>query len=302
MSKKNKWTMDNIPDQKGRIAIVTGSSSGIGFETARVLANKNAKVIIAVRNLEKGKSAEEKIRTQNSTVNVTVMELDLADLKSVHKFAKNVQNQYKQLDLLINNAGVMMPPYSKTTDGFELQFGTNHLGHFALTGLLIDLLKNTPNSRVVNVSSVAHKYGNLNFQDLSWVKRKYKSMNSYGDSKIANMYFTFELSRKLKQNGKNPTVAAAHPGWTATELQRHVRLFDFMNSFFAQDITMGAIPTLYAAVGEDVKGGDYFGPSGFMEMRGYPRQVESNELSHDEEIAQKLWEISENLTEVRFSL
>jgi NAD(P)-dependent dehydrogenase (short-subunit alcohol dehydrogenase family) len=302
LSKNNKWTMEKISVQKGKIAIVTGSSSGIGYETARVLANKNAKVIIAVRNLEKGKVAEEKIRAQYKDADITVMELDLANLKSVRTFAENYKKQYKQLDLLINNAGVMMPPYSKTEDGFELQFGTNHLGHFALTGLLFDLIKNTLNSRIVNVSSAAHKYGNLNLQDLNWEKRKYKPMNSYGDSKIANMYFTYKLGRKLEQNGKNPIVAAAHPGWTATELQRHAGLFNFLNNFFAQDTTMGALPTLLAAVGDDVKSGDYFGPSGFMEMRGYPKKVESNELSKNEEIAQKLWDVSEELTGVRFKI
>ena len=301
MSKNNKWTMENINDQKGKIAIVTGASSGIGYETARVLANKNATVIIAVRNLEKGKIAEEKIKAHYKDADVTVLELDLADLKSVLNFVDNFKKQYRRLDLLINNAGVMMPPYSKTADGFELQFGTNHLGHFALTGLLIDLIKSTPNSRIVNVSSMGHKYGNLNFMDLKWEKRKYNAMKSYADSKIANIYFTYELSRKLEQNGKNPIVTAAHPGWTATELQRHAGLFEFLNNFFAQDITMGALPTLYAAVGVDVKSGGYFGPSGFMEMRGYPEKVESNELSHNKELAEKLWDVSEDLTGVHFN-
>jgi len=301
MSKNNKWTMENINDQKGKIAIVTGASSGIGYETARVLANKNATVIIAVRNLEKGKIAEEKIKAHYKDADVTVLELDLADLKSVRNFVDNFKKQYRRLDLLINNAGVMMPPYSKTADGFELQFGTNHLGHFALTGLLIDLIKSTPNSRIVNVSSMGHKYGNLNFMDLKWEKRKYNAMKSYADSKIANIYFTYELSRKLEQNGKNPIVTAAHPGWTATELQRHAGLFEFLNNFFAQDITMGALPTLYAAVGVDVKSGGYFGPSGFMEMRGYPEKVESNELSHNKELAEKLWDVSEDLTGVHFN-
>jgi len=302
MSKTKKWTMDNIENQKEKIAIVTGSSSGIGYETARVLANKNAKVIIAVRNMEKGKAAEEKIKTQYSDADIEIMELDLADLKFVRTFAENFKKEYKQLHLLINNAGVMMPPYSKTTDGFELQFGTNHLGHYALTGLLFDLLNATPNSRIVNVSSAAHNYGKIDFQDMNWENRKYKPMSSYGDSKIANIYFTLELSRKLEQNGNNPTVAAAHPGWTATELQRHAGFMEFLNNFFAQDITMGALPTLYAAVGEDVKSGDYFGPSGFMEMRGYPKKVKSNELSQNEEIAEKLWTVSEELTGVRFNV
>jgi NAD(P)-dependent dehydrogenase (short-subunit alcohol dehydrogenase family) len=196
----------------------------------------------------------------------------------------------------------MIPPYSKTADGFELQFGTNHLGHFALTGHLMDLLKNTPGSRVVNVSSNAHKYGKLDFDDLNWEKRKYKNWVSYGDSKLANIYFTRELGMRINQNGSNPVVAAAHPGWTATELQRHSRPIEFLNNFFAQDITMGALPTLYAAAAPDVKSGDYFGPSGFMEMRGYPKKVEPNSLAQNDQIAKKLWDVSEELTGVRYDL
>jgi NAD(P)-dependent dehydrogenase (short-subunit alcohol dehydrogenase family) len=293
-----KWDSSNIEDQKGRVAIVTGSSSGIGYETARVLANKNAEVIIAVRNRQKGDSAVEKIKMQNKDAIVQVMLLDLASLESVKKFASEFKQNYTRLDLLINNAGVMIPPYSKTRDGFELQFGTNHLGHFVLTGQLIDLLKNTPDSRIVNVSSNAHKTGKINFEDLNWENRKYKKWPSYGDSKIANIYFTYELDRRID---KNPVVTAAHPGWTATDLQRHSGFIEFLNSFFAQDITMGALPTLYAAVGPNVNSGDYFGPSGFLEMKGYPRKVETNKLSKNEKIAAKLWDVSEKLTGAKFS-
>ena len=299
MSKK-KWDSNDIPDQKGRIAIVTGSSSGIGYETARVLAEKNATVIIAVRNLQKGSTAAEKIKVNYLNADVNVMELDLASLESVRRFAIKFKGDHSRLDLLINNAGVMMPPYSKTTDGFELQFGTNHLGHFALTGLLIDLITKTPDSRIVNVSSGAHNYGNLNFSDLNWENRPYKKMKSYGDSKIANIYFTYELQRRLNDTGSNTLVAASHPGWTATELQRHVGILGFLNHFFSQDITMGALPTLYAAVGADVKGSDYYGPSGWREMKGYPKKVESNKLSHDKDIAAKLWEVSEDLTGIKY--
>ena len=257
---KKKWDSSDIPDQKGRVAIVTGASSGIGFETARVLAEKNATVIIAPRNLDKGNVAAEKIRSGHPNADLTVMELDLANLDSVRDFAEKFKDSYSRLDLLINNAGVMMPPLSKTKDGFELQFGTNHLGHFALTGLLIDLIKNTPDSRIVNVSSGAHHYGNLDFEDLTWEKRPYKKMKAYSDSKIANIYFANELQRRLDEAGVNTLVTAAHPGWTATELQRHAGVFKFLNRFVAQDITMGALPTLYAAVAEDVQACDYYGP------------------------------------------
>ena len=298
--KQKKWDINDIADQKGRVAIVTGSSSGIGFETARVLALKNATVIVAVRNLSKGQAAADKIIGEYQHANVTVMQLDLADLASVRTFATEFKQQYSRLDLLINNAGVMVPPHSQTRDGFELQLGTNHFGHFALTGLLIDLIKQTPNSRVVNVSSAAHAWGKLDFEDLQWEKRKYKKWQAYGDSKIANLYFTYELQRRLGNGNAHVTVAAAHPGWTATDLQRNTLLASGLNYFFAQQIDMGALPTLYAATSPDVEGAGYYGPSGFREMKGYPKRVESIPLSHDREIAEKLWAVSEKLTGVEF--
>ncbi len=297
-----KWNSKNISDQSGRVAIVTGSSSGIGLETARVLANKNAEVIIAVRNLQKGNKAMELIKAQNPNANLRIMELDLADLTSVKSFTETFQANYNRLDLLINNAGVMIPPYSKTKDGFELQMGTNHLGHFALTAQLMDLLLKTENSRIVNVSSMAHKYGNIDFNDLDWSSRKYKRERAYGDSKIANLYFTRILAEKLNTSGNNTIAASAHPGWTATDLQRHVGFVEFLNNFFAQKIEMGALPTLYAAVGPDVQNGDFYGPNGFMEMRGYPIKVTPNELAHKKSIAEQLWQESEKLTNVTFQI
>ena len=301
MMKNEKWNTENILSQKGRIVIVTGSSSGIGYETARVLANKQASVIIAVRNLDKGNKALAKIIQQNKDADVQVMELDLANLASVKNFAENFQKNYSRLDLLINNAGVMIPPYAKTTDGFELQFGTNHLGHFALTGQLLKLLISTQGSRIVNVSSGAHNFGKIDFDDLNWEKRNYAQWTAYGDSKLANLYFTYELDRKLKEQGINTLVTASHPGWTATELQRTAGdVMKYLNGIFAQNITMGALPTLRAAIEEGLKGAEYFGPNGFMEIGGYPVKVESNELSKDRAIAQKLWLVSEKLTGVKF--
>lgn len=300
--KPGKWTEKNIPEQKGRIVIVTGSSSGIGFETAKVLAGKGAEVVIAVRNIDKGNKAKSKIQNRFEDAGLEVMQLDLADLESVRKFAGEFKTRYNRLDLLINNAGVMIPPYSKTKDGFELQFGTNHLGHFALTGLLMDLISATDNSRIVNVSSAAHKYGNIDFEDLNWENRKYKAWRAYGDSKIANLYFTYELKRRLENQNSHILAAAAHPGWTATELQRHSGLFGFLNNFFAMKQSQGALPILRAAIDENTECGDYFGPDGWQEWRGYPVKVESNKLSHNTEIAGKLWQISENLTGVKYSL
>ena len=295
-----KWTEENITDQTGRVAIVTGASSGIGFETARVLAGKGAKVVIAVRSLDKGNRAAQRMHAPNKEANVKVMKLDLADLQSVAEFAENFGKAFMRLDLLINNAGVMIPPYSKTVDNFELQFGTNHLGHFALTGRLLKHLTSTPGARVVNVSSGAHKWGVIDFDDLMWEKRGYSKWKAYGASKIANLYFTFELDRRFKENNLDVIANASHPGWTATELQRHTALTRFFNRFFAQDISMGALPTLRAAIEPGLKGAEYFGPGGFMEARGFPVRVEPNKLSREKAIAEKLWAASEKLTGAEF--
>jgi len=297
-----KWTEKNIPDQKGRLAVVTGSSSGIGYETAKILALKNAKVIIAVRNINKGNNAKSKITSQYKEADVEVMRVDLADLESIDEFVKLFLSRYDRLDLLINNAGVMIPPFSKTKDGFELQMGTNHLGHFALTLSLLNIIEKTPDSRIVNVSSSAHKYGEINFEDLNWEKRKYKSWRAYGDSKIANLYFTRELAKRLSKSDKSVTVTAAHPGWTATELQRHSGLFKFLNNYLAMDQEQGALTTLRAAVDKDAKNGDYYGPDGFMEWKGYPVKVNTNELAKNDNIAKNLWDVSEKLTNIKLNL
>jgi NAD(P)-dependent dehydrogenase (short-subunit alcohol dehydrogenase family) len=295
-----KWDANQIPDQSGKIIVITGSSSGIGFEAARVLVNKGAKVIIAVRDPVKGNTALDKIKAQNENAEAEYMNIDLADLDSVSSFVNEYKDKFDKLDILINNAGVMIPPYSKTKNGFELQMGTNHFGHFALTIQLLDLIKNTPNPRIVNVASNAHKYGNINFEDLNWEKRKYKAWRAYGDSKIANLYFTFELKNKLKDT--NVKVTAAHPGWTATDLQRHSGIVDYLNRFFAMKPEQGALPTLRAATDEAANSGDYYGPDGFMGMKGYPVKVEPSDLAKDETIAKKLWSVSEELTNNKFEL
>jgi len=297
---KSIWNSANIPDQKGKIAIVTGSTSGLGKEAVRVLALKGAQVIMAVRNTEKGDKVAKQIKENDKGASIQVMELDLGSLKSVKAFSTAFLKKFDRLDILINNAGVMMCPFSKTEDGFEIQMGTNHLGHFALTGHLMPLLKKTPGSRVVATSSIAHRNGNIDFSDINWESRSYKTGKAYGDSKIANLYFAYELSKKLSSEGNNPLVTAAHPGWTATELQRHSGMFKVLNKFFAQDLSMGTLPTLRAATDPEAKAGDFFGPSGMMELRGSPKKVESNALSQDKKKAEKLWEISELLTDVKF--
>ena len=298
MSKRN-WSATELPNQSGRVAIVTGANSGIGFETARVLASKGATVVMACRNPDKANPKAEEIRAAQPDATVEVMVLDLADLDSVRQFEQAYRARHSRLDILINNAGIMVPPYGKTAQGFETQFGVNHLGHFALTGALIDLIVNTPGSRIVNVSSIAHYMGKIDFDDLSW-ERGYKAQAAYGQSKLANLLFTYELQRRLEAAGKATIAVAAHPGWTETNLQEHAKSVKFLNRFFAQDASMGALPTLYAATEDDVKGGEYYGPSGFLEMNGPPKRVKSNKRSHDESLAARLWDVSEQLTGVEF--
>lgn len=295
------WTAEKLDDQTGRVAIVTGANSGIGFETARVLASKGATTVMACRNLQKANPKADEIRRAHPSASVEVMVLDLADLESVRRFTEAFRTKYSRLDLLINNAGIMVPPYGKTAQGFETQFGVNHLGHFALTGGLIDLLTETPGSRIVNVSSIAHYIGSISFSDLNWEKG-YKAQPAYGQSKLANLLFTYELQRRLVAAGKDTVAVAAHPGWTETNLQVHSGPIKFLNRFLAQEPLMGALPTLFAAGDPTVKGADYVGPGGPLQLHGPPRKVRSNKRSHDPRIAERLWNVSEDLTGVRFPI
>lgn len=297
---KDKWTTKNIGDLTNKIAIVTGSNSGIGYEAAKALALKNAHVIIACRNLTKGEKAASNIKEEFAGAMVSVVELDLGSLDSTREFAKKFLKEYDRLDLLINNAGVMMPPFGKTMDGFELQFGTNHLGHFALTGLLLPVLIKTPGSRIVNVSSIAHRNGKINFDDLN-SEQSYSKSSAYGQSKLANLLFTYELQRRFEAAKIESIATAAHPGWTSTNLQRHSGGFRFLNPVFGQKSDMGALPTLRAACDSEARGSDYYGPRGFMEMQGDPVKVKSNQRSHDLDAAKKLWEISEKMTGVTYT-
>ncbi|MCG7588352.1 oxidoreductase [Photobacterium sp. OFAV2-7] len=298
----SNWSAQDIQDQQGRLVIVTGATSGIGKETALTLAGKNASVIIAARNMAKGQDVVDEILKQHPKADISVRELDLTNLESIKTFSDSILRDYKQLDVLINNAGIMMCPYSKTSDGFEVQMGTNHLGHFALTGRLMPLLMNTKNARIIVLSSIAHRFGNIDLSDINWDNRAYNTNKAYGDSKLANLYFAYELSRKLEGIKGAPIVTAAHPGWTATELQRHTGLFMFLNHFFAQDTSMGALPTLRAGFDDSVKPGDYFGPAAFFETRGYPVTVKSNKKAHDNLQASELWRQSEKMTGIEFSI
>ena len=297
--RRSRWNESRIPDQAGRVAIVTGANSGIGFETARELAAHGATTVMACRNMTKANPKAQEIRQAHREADVEVMELDLSDLDSVRGFATAFREGHARLDLLINNAGIMNPPYGKTAQGFETQFGVNHLGHFVLTALLVDLLVHTPGSRVVTVSSVVHRRGSIRFDDLNW-ERGYRRGAAYGQSKLANLLFTYELQRRLADAGRETIAVASHPGWTETNLQEYTPSFKMMNRFFAQGPLMGALPTLYAATDPSVKGAEYFGPDGLGEMSGHPKKVRSNRRSHDRDAAQRLWRVSERLTGTDF--
>lgn len=302
MNEIDRWIEENIPDQSGRLALVTGANSGLGYEVSRGLSLRSASVVMACRNLMKGEEAAANIRVENPNGEVRLMQLDLADLESVKQFAEAFRAEYSHLDLLINNAGVMAIPYGKTEDGFELHFGINHIGHFALTGLLLDLLENTRDSRIVTVSSYAHWFGWINFNDLNGEKFYYKWL-AYCQSKLANLLFAYELQRKLSRNGKDTISLAAHPGYAATNLQQHSALASrVMNPIFAQSQGMGALPILYAATRSEIEGGEYVGPDGFLGQRGYPHVARSSKRSHDEGTAKRLWEVSEGLSGVEVEI
>ena len=295
------WTIDQIPNQSGKVAIVTGANSGIGKSTARILAERGARVILACRSQERAEAAIASIRDQVPEAQVEFSQLDLGSLDSVRAFAERTLAAETRLDLLINNAGVMMPPKrTETDDGFELQMGVNHLGHQSLTALLLGLLNKTPNSRVVSVASQAHRNGKMNFDDLQWTSRSYRKFASYGQSKLANLLFSFELNRRLKAAGEETIAVAAHPGWTATELQRNSLSARFFNPIFAMKADQGAMPTLRAATDPNVVGGEYFGPSGLYELRGDPVSVGSSKRARSAQSAKRLWEVSETLTGVHF--
>ncbi len=304
---KKIWTIDNMPDMQGKIVIVTGGNSGLGFESVKAFARKGAKIILACRSAEKGEQARLEILKEVPRAKIETAELDLADLKSVRRFARAFQKNHSRLDVLLNNAGIMTTPYFQTKDGFEGQIGTNHLGHFALTGLLLGLLRETPESRVVNVSSIAHKAGKLNFDNLLFENGTgYSPMKAYGVSKLANLLFTYELQRFFEMNHISTISVAAHPGVSQTDLFRHLgkkwsfRLIYPGFRMISQKSEAGVLPQLRAATDPNVKGGDFYGPGGFMQLKGYPVKVSSNGASRNIENAKRLWEISEELTGVKF--
>jgi NAD(P)-dependent dehydrogenase (short-subunit alcohol dehydrogenase family) len=301
MSNKN-WNTQNIPDQKGKVIIITGATSGLGKEAAKVFAAKGASLILPVRNTEKAKAVAEEIMKTTTNAKIDIRSLDLSSLNSIKIFSDEISKSYNQLDILINNAGIMYCPYSKTQDGFEMQMGTNHFGPYALTAQLMPLLMKTSKSRIVNTASLAHLTGNIDFDDINWENRKYKTMQAYADSKIANLYFHFELVKKLKGQKNVPLVIAAHPGWTKTELDRHIGIVGLISTIIGQKVEMGVLPTLRAAIDPDAISGDYFGPDGFREMRGYPIKVKANAMALNVQKAEQLWTLSEKLPGIKYYL
>jgi NAD(P)-dependent dehydrogenase (short-subunit alcohol dehydrogenase family) len=304
------WTAADIPDLSGRTAVVTGANSGLGFESALALGRAGASVVLACRDQAKGADALERIRRQAPDADVALGRLDLTDLASVGAFADAYRAGHDGLDILVNNAGVMAIPRRETADGFEMQFGTNHLGHFALTGLLFDSLAARPGARVVTVSSKAALMGRLRFDDLQGTRR-YGRWTAYAQAKLANQLFTLELDRRATRHGTELVSVAAHPGYAATNLQSvgpqmsgsgvMERLSALGNSVFAQSAADGALPSLFAATAPGVRGGQYFGPDGLFGTRGHPKAVTFVRAARDPGTARRLWTVSEELTGVRFS-
>ncbi len=304
---KDKWEIDDIRSQEGKVFVITGANSGLGYFSTKVLSSKGAEVVMAVRSMEKGEKAREAILEEYPEASLNLMELDLSSLDSIHQFSEQFKDRFNRLDVLINNAGIMQPPRLETVDGFELQFGVNHLGHFALTGLLLPVLINTGGSRVVTQSSIAHLFGKINFDDINHVRR-YGRTKAYAQSKIANLYFSYELDRRLRQINSSTISVAVHPGYTRTNLQKSgpqiggkslmSRVYSVIDRIFAQKVEMGSLPMLYASTMDDIEGGDFIGPKRIG--RGYPKRIRSNKRSYDLIVAKKLWELSEKMTGIEY--
>jgi len=297
---RTAWIARFVPSCEGRRVVITGGNSGIGFETAKVFVESGARVTLACRSLQKGQAAADRLNSIGGAGRASAAVLDLASLSSVRAFAGQLVAAGERIDLLINNAGVMVPPLSRTAEGFELQFGVNHLAHFALTGLLVPLLRGTPGSRIVNVSSLAHRAGDMDFNDLNWERTPYRPWRAYGRSKLANLLFTFELQRRLSADGADMVCTASHPGWTATNLMRNAGFMRAAGHVLAMPPWKGALPTVLAAVATATSDCRFFGPGGPGQINGFPREVSCSARSRDEGIARELWSASEGLTGVTF--
>lgn len=296
----NKWSVNWVSSQTGKIAIVTGANSGIGYEVSLELVKKDIEVIMACRNMEKAEKAKANILRVYPKGKINLIKLDTSSLVEVRKFAEEFQKQYHQLDLLINNAGIMMSPYKVTEDGFENQFATNYIGHFALTGLLLPMLRGTSASRIITLSSLSYKWAEIQFDDFH-ASKGYSKTKAYGQSKWACLMFAFELQRRLAAAGYDTLSVAAHPGLSKTNLdQYYPALIRPLGNLFLQHASKGALPVLYAALEKDLKGGEYIGPDGFQEMRGYPKKVNADDYSNNIEVANRLWSESEKMSNVYY--
>ncbi len=302
-----EWSVDAIGDLTGTVVAITGANSGIGFEAAKVLASKGATIVMGCRNRQKGEAAQADLAANAPDANIELIELDMADLRSVRLFASKLSETFPTVDVLVNNAGIMAVPYDTTADGFERQLGTNHFGHFALTGLLLPTLLTSPAARVVTVSSIAHREGAIDFDNLQFDGGNgYSPWAAYRRSKLANLFFAYELDRRLRRGGHNVASIAVHPGVSNTGLFDHYksswwsRLAQPVVNLVLQGSDIGALPTVRAATDPDATGGQYYGPTKYRETTGPPKLTTSNQLSHDEDIARQLWEISEELTEISY--
>lgn len=293
------WTPEAVPELSGKTVLITGANSGLGLESARMLAGRGAHVVMACRNTEKGDAARRAINKEHPQASLEVMTLDLSDLESVRQFSNAFQQCHKVLDVLLNNAGVMAPPLQHTRDGFEMQFGTNHLGHFALTGLLYPELEAAREARIVVVSSLAHRIGNIYFDNLDGA-RSYARWKFYGQSKLANLMFALELNRRLRQQNASMAAIAVHPGYSATNLQRGIPGHTLFNALTAQSQEKGAYPSVFAATSELAESGSYYGPHGFQEFWGMPAKANIRRLARNPDVAAGLWRVSEELTQVAY--
>lgn len=306
------WTTDNIESLQGRVALVTGANSGLGLETTRGLAGAGATVFMACRSADKAEAAMADIHRQHAAADLRFLALDLADLTSVRSAAEQLLAQTSRLDLLINNAGVMALPERRTADGFEMQIGTNHFGHFALTAQLLDALEAGDAGRVVTVSSFIHRMGRIDLTDLNWANRRYDAWRAYGQAKLANLMFALSLNQRLRAAGRRTISVASHPGYASTHLQlagpemKGSKLgglaMQIGNRVFAQSQARGALPSLYAATAGDVRGGDYFGPNGFRELWGHPARAKIAGRAQKTDVANELWSLSESSTGVEYPI
>jgi len=303
------WSQKDIPNLTDKVVVITGANSGLGFESAKTLAGKGATVVMTARNLSKGQKAFDEILEQHPTASLDLMKLDVGDLTSVRTFVDAFKAKYDRLDILLNNAGLMAIPRQETADGFEMQLGVNHLGHFALTGLLLDVIVRTPNARIHNVSSSANYMGTINFDDLMG-ENEYSRWGAYGQSKLANVFFSFELQKRLQQAGYDTIVNVSHPGLVMGNLQANsveesgtgmeAILYRLAGPLMAQDITMGVLPMLYGMTAEDAKGGVFYGPRTFN-LRGYPAEKKANDEAYDAKKLSRFWDVSEQLTGITYN-